>query len=123
MQDMGYNQTITATLPAGLSHVGAAVTPTPVAVQADGTIVLAAQSYVGSSYGIALARYHPDGSLDTSFGTGGKRTTAIGVSYGGSYSVAVQTDGMARLAKTVEFESVVQVPDSVRLWNTRPSMS
>lgn len=44
-----------------------------VAVQPDGKILLAGYAYVkGSSYGFAVARLNQDGSLDTSFGSGGK---------------------------------------------------
>ena len=52
------------------------------AIQADCQIVVAGRSYQGAPtdggtyYDFALARYNAsDGSLDTSFGTGGKVTT------------------------------------------------
>lgn len=59
-----------------------------VAIQADGKVVVAGAGAGGS----ALARYNSDGSLDTSFGTGGKVTTLIG---SGCYphSIAIQSDG------------------------------
>ena len=50
-----------------------------VVLQSDGKIVVAGYSYNGSNYDIAVVRYNTDGSLDTSFGTGGKVTTAIGL--------------------------------------------
>ena len=46
--------------------------------QPDGKLVAAGASDNGSNEDFALARYNPDGSLDTSFGTGGTMTTAIG---------------------------------------------
>jgi uncharacterized delta-60 repeat protein len=48
-----------------------------VALQSDGKIVAAGQAQ--SSYGqaFALARYNPDGTLDATFGRGGKVTTAF----------------------------------------------
>jgi uncharacterized delta-60 repeat protein len=59
-----------------------------VTVQADGKILLSGHS----SSNFALARYHSDGRLDTTFGTDGKVTTELGGSdYG--YSVTVQADG------------------------------
>lgn len=65
-----------------------------VAIQADGKIVAAGRTF-GSDYRFALTRYNANGSLDTSFGAGGKvTTTAIGV--GGSeeaHAVAIQSDG------------------------------
>ena len=49
------------------------------AVQSDGKIVLAGSTYKGgvSGYDFALARLNSDGSLDTSFGTGGQVTTGM----------------------------------------------
>jgi uncharacterized delta-60 repeat protein len=44
---------------------------TAVAVQGDGRIVVAGTTDVGGSVDFALARYNANGSLDTSFGTGG----------------------------------------------------
>jgi uncharacterized delta-60 repeat protein len=43
-----------------------------VAVQADGKIVVAGHTTGGMHGDIAMARYNADGSLDTTFGTGGK---------------------------------------------------
>jgi len=44
----------------------------------DGKLVVAGQSWDGSRYTFELARYNANGSLDTSFGSGGAVTTAIG---------------------------------------------
>ncbi|HLQ44680.1 MAG TPA: delta-60 repeat domain-containing protein, partial [Planctomycetaceae bacterium] len=63
------------------------------AVQSDGKIVVAGRATIGSTFDFALARYNADGSLDTSFGTGGKVTTAIGTSTDEAYAVALQSDG------------------------------
>ena len=63
-------------------------------LQPDSKIVVAGESSNGSEPEFALARYNPGGSLDTSFGTGGKVLTPIAASGGGeAYAVAVQTDG------------------------------
>lgn len=62
------------------------------AVQSDGKIVVAGYSANGSSDDFALARYTVTGALDTNFGSGGKVTTAIGVSSAGNV-VVVQSDG------------------------------
>src|SRR5712691_1227384 len=64
-----------------------------VAVQSDGKIVVAGRATIGSTFDFALARYNADGSLDTSFGTGGKVTTAIGTSTDEAYAIALQSDG------------------------------
>jgi uncharacterized delta-60 repeat protein len=64
-----------------------------VAVQADGKLVVAGWSWTGVvGYGFAVARYNTDGSLDTTFGTGGKVTTDFN-SGAQAYSVAIQPDG------------------------------
>jgi uncharacterized delta-60 repeat protein len=63
-------------------------------LQTDGKIVAAGDTYDGSEYQFALARYNPGGSLDTTFGTGGKVVTPIAASGGGeAYAMALQTDG------------------------------
>ncbi len=50
-----------------------------VAVQDDEKVVVAGGAYTGPTTGsdFALARYNPDGTLDTTFGSGGKVTTPI----------------------------------------------
>src|SRR5205085_6464330 len=66
-----------------------------VAIQTDGKIV--AVGYTENSgtldWDFALARYNTNGSLDASFGTGGKTTTAIGASDDFADAVAIQADG------------------------------
>ncbi len=64
-----------------------------VSVQGDGKILVAGSS----SSNFALVSYNIDGSLDTSFGNGGKVTTDIGNS-DIAYSIAVQNDGKIILA-------------------------
>jgi len=61
-----------------------------VAVQPDGKIVAAGYS-LKDAFRFALARYNANGSLDSSFGSGGKLTTAIPA--GVADAVAVQLDG------------------------------
>jgi uncharacterized delta-60 repeat protein len=64
-------------------------------IQSDGKIVSAGANASNSSgFGFMLARYLPDGSPDTSFGTGGKETTAFpGSSEANLYALAIQVDG------------------------------
>jgi uncharacterized delta-60 repeat protein len=65
-----------------------------VTMQADGKIVVAGFTFVGTfNADFALARYNTDGSLDTSFGTGGKVTTGFGLNNEVAISVVVQPDG------------------------------
>ncbi len=65
------------------------------AVQPDDKVVVAGYSEFGSynpKDRFALARFNADGSLDSSFGSGGKLTTII-TSNDMAYAVAVQPDG------------------------------
>ena len=52
---------------------------TAAAIQPDGRIVVAGDSYTPPQSDASIARYNVDGSLDMSFGSGGKRTVEIGV--------------------------------------------
>jgi uncharacterized delta-60 repeat protein len=64
------------------------------ALQPDGKIIAGGWAvFTDASSDFALARYNTDGSLDTSFDTDGKVTTAIGASSDQIYSVALQPDG------------------------------
>lgn len=63
------------------------------AIQSDGKIVVAGEASDGKSYDIALARYNTNGSLDSSFGTGGKVVTVIGSGWDSANAIALQSDG------------------------------
>lgn len=67
-------------------HAGA------VAIQLDGRIVAAGQRCCDSHRDFALARYNPDGSLDQSFGDGGKVLTDLGGSEE-VVAIAIQASG------------------------------
>jgi uncharacterized delta-60 repeat protein len=65
---------------------------TSMALQSDGKIVVAGSIIVNNSPDFALLRYNSNGTLDATFGSGGKVTTR----WGGpaqSYGVAIQSDG------------------------------
>ncbi len=66
-----------------------------VAIDGSGKIVVAGSSYYNGYNGddIAVVRYLSDGSLDLSFGTGGKVTTAIGSGDDYGYAVAIDDSG------------------------------
>ncbi len=63
------------------------------ALQPDGRLVVAGMAHPASSLDFALARYTPDGSLDVSFGTGGKVITDFSTHDDTAYALAVQPDG------------------------------
>ncbi|MFN0278471.1 MAG: cohesin domain-containing protein [Pyrinomonadaceae bacterium] len=73
-----------------------------VAIQPDGRIVAAGDSYNGSNNDFAVARYQTDGTLDTSFDGDGKATTPVGGGSSGAFSVALQTDGRIVAAGCIE---------------------
>jgi uncharacterized delta-60 repeat protein len=64
-----------------------------VALQPDGKIVAAGTAFTGTSYNVALARYKPDGSLDATFGSGGKVTTEFTGNFDQANAVALQPNG------------------------------
>lgn len=66
-----------------------------VAIQSDGKIVVGGSTRAlnGSYHDFALARLNTDGSLDTSFGSGGRVTTDIGGGVDTGRSVVIQSDG------------------------------
>ncbi len=62
-------------------------------IQPDGKMILAGYSQGPSSASFALARYAPDGSLDTTFGSGGKIITDFGIVFANCTALALQSDG------------------------------
>jgi uncharacterized delta-60 repeat protein len=94
--DTSFNGTGMVTTPFGNSDDIAL----SVAIQGDGKIVVAGDSITGTSYDFALARYNPDGTLDTSFNGTGKVTTDVGSSTETGHSVAIQADGKIIVAGT-----------------------
>lgn len=65
------------------------------AIQPDGRIVAAGSSSGGIQSTVALARYNPNGALDTNFGPGGNGTvtTAIGKTDSSAYGLTLDHDG------------------------------
>src|SRR5215467_9786835 len=75
---------------------GISAEATSAVVQADGKIVAAGFANLNGGESFALVRYNSNGTIDTSFGTGGKVTTPFlsqGLSLAMAYSVAIQPDG------------------------------
>ncbi|MFD5426499.1 calcium-binding protein [Streptomyces sp. NPDC127084] len=64
-----------------------------VALQTDGKIVAVGGSALVAANDFALARYNTDGSLDATFGTGGRVLTDFGGDGDIASAVALQTDG------------------------------
>ncbi len=80
------------------------------ALQPDGKIVAAGQAFTGSSpdfaVDFAVARYNPDGSLDSTFGTGGKVTTDF-AGFDAARAVALQPNGKIVAAGGSSFDFAV----------------
>ena len=70
-----------------------------IVLQPDGKIVAAGETMSGGDS--ALARYNANGTLDASFGTGGKVTADLG-NYDNGYGVALQADGKIVIAGEAE---------------------
>src|SRR5947199_1729746 len=74
-----------------------------VAIQADGKLVVAGETNNGINYDFALVRYNTNGTLDATFGTGGKVTTAVGTRDDADYAVAMQAEGkLAAAGETID---------------------
>jgi uncharacterized delta-60 repeat protein len=63
------------------------------AIQPDGKILLGGYCRSASNDDFCIARFETNGSLDTSFGTGGKVIQPIGSHHDWGYSLAIQPDG------------------------------
>jgi uncharacterized delta-60 repeat protein len=87
--DLTFNSTGKVTTPIGLANDEGR----SIAIQPDGKIVVAGFSYAGNKSNFAVVRYNTDGSLDNTFGSGGKVTTVIGLSTDQAMSVTIQSDG------------------------------
>lgn len=70
-------------------------TATGVAIQADGMIVVVGYTDIGGStnYEFALARYNANGTLDSTFGSGGKVKTGFATNSDWARAVVLQADG------------------------------
>jgi uncharacterized delta-60 repeat protein len=100
-----------------LTDLGAAQeTATAIALQPDGRILVAGNTYNSgpAAYTIALARYLPNGTLDPTFGTGG-RATLTPHARPHVNDIALLPDGKILLAGGVEPQQFVADPLLMRL--------
>ena len=90
-----------------VSHFDRTANVHNIAIQPDGKIVAAGDgSIVGlAGGGILVARYNTDGSLDTSFGTDGKVSTAVSSFGSDGWEVALQPDGKIVVAGQVSYDT------------------
>ena len=71
-------------------------------LQADGKLVAAGYALIGGTYDFTLVRYNANGSLDATFGTGGKVTTPVGSAGDYADALVFQPDGKLVAAGNVE---------------------
>src|SRR5262249_14973751 len=64
-----------------------------IALQSDGKIVAAGRARRGTDIYFGLARYNTDGSLDDTFGAGGKVITSFAAHSDDAHAVVIQADG------------------------------
>lgn len=100
--DTGFGNNGIVTTPVGTSDAQARAA----AVQPGGRIVVAGESSNGIDTDMAVVRYNPDGSLDATFGAGGKVITP-GAGNERAVAVAIQPDGKIIVAGTVDSGTVL----------------
>jgi uncharacterized delta-60 repeat protein len=93
-------------------------------VQPDGKIVVVGLTHTDFTtwYDFGLARYNPDGSLDSSFGNGGKVATNFYL-YDTAYGVALQPDGkIVVVGSTVAVSGSSQIDFAVARYNSNGTL-
>ncbi len=83
---------------------GKADLATTVVLQPDGKLLVVGYATLGS-LDVALARYNPDGTLDTTFGTAGKVTTDFAGAPDAAYAAVLQPDGKLLTAGSATSQS------------------
>jgi uncharacterized delta-60 repeat protein len=69
-----------------------------IAIQSDGKIVTAGNSWNGSDFDFAVVRYNSNGALDNTFGTNGSVITNAGTSFDYAFSMTIQNDDKILIA-------------------------
>src|SRR5439155_1219565 len=88
--DPTFGMSGTASTPIGIDTSGASA----LVLQSDGKLVAAGNAWKDSvDADFAVVRYNTNGSLDATFGAGGKVTTSIGSDEDDAYALALQPDG------------------------------
>ncbi|MBK8039987.1 MAG: cadherin-like beta sandwich domain-containing protein [Verrucomicrobiaceae bacterium] len=114
--DTTFNTTGKVTTPVGAGSD----TGTSTALQSDGKILVAGESTTAGNVDFTVTRYQVNGALDTSFGTGGKVTVAIGSGYDGGRSVAIPAGGNILVVGTSVISTGVQDFALIQLLGDKP---
>jgi len=96
-----------------------------IALQNDGKIVVAGYSFYSPLYNLykyysTMARYNINGSLDTSFGNGGKVKIQIGNKNSETYAIKIQKDGKIVSAGISNIDSISEF--AISRYNTNGSL-
>ncbi|HKQ40821.1 MAG TPA: hypothetical protein VJ063_22325 [Verrucomicrobiae bacterium] len=75
------------------------------AIQTDGKIILAGNTYIGGNSDFAVARYNANGSLDASFDGDGKAVTTIGFLDDSATAIKIQPNGKIVVAGITDAET------------------
>jgi uncharacterized delta-60 repeat protein len=78
-----------------------------IACQSDGNFVVSGSTIQGTNAAFTLLRYHPDGTLDPSFGAAGVTSTNFPDGTGGPIGNGIQVDYAGRLALQADGKIVV----------------
>jgi uncharacterized delta-60 repeat protein len=93
------------------------------AIQRDGKLVVTGVANQNSGSTFALARYNNDGSLDPTFGAGGKVATTFNGLGDEAHAVVIQNDGKIVVAGTATIDSVDRFRDfALARYNTDGSL-
>jgi uncharacterized delta-60 repeat protein len=95
--------------------------PNSILVQPDGKILVGGYAALSGvdpvifrqQFGYAVQRYHEDGTLDTTFGDGGKVITSFSTFNDKCYGMALQPDGKIILAGTIDSLIAFEIIDSI----------
>jgi uncharacterized delta-60 repeat protein len=93
-----------------------------IALQPDGKIIAAGITYSNATrFDFALARYNPNGSLDTSFGNGGKVVTTLSALDDSIHAIALQADGRIVVAGSHAL-GIAQIECALARYNANGSL-
>jgi uncharacterized delta-60 repeat protein len=91
---------------------------TSLAIQQDGKIVLAGYSFGTTYYTFVVLRYNSNGTIDSTFGTGGVAFADIGNSDNGALAIALQSDQKIVVAGWSNNGAVMDYDFAIARFNT-----
>jgi uncharacterized delta-60 repeat protein len=94
-----------------------------VEVQGDGKLVVGGLAWVGPHPQFGVARYNQDGTLDPTFGSGGKAAALVGSDGSGASALALQPDGRIVMAGYASTQADPRTTDVFALARFNPDGS